>query len=164
MPTSVRTQESLSLMQTPLPPGLVLAYASRRDEPDLRPWLEQLVSMQRLVLPRCEGDNLVLHHIESLEHDLVTGAFSLQEPKATCATVDPASLSLVLVPGLAFDVSGGRLGRGRGYYDRLLERTTCPLWGTALTAHIVDKVPLEPHDRRLTHLLTPRGCFPCRAP
>jgi 5-formyltetrahydrofolate cyclo-ligase len=62
---------------------------------------------------------------------------------------------LILVPGVAFDLHGGRLGRGKGYYDRLLKElrgTTC---GVAFDQQVVEAIPVEPHDVRLDHVLTP---------
>ena len=59
------------------------------------------------------------------------------------------------MPGVAFDVSGGRTGRGAGFYDRLLSRITGPRCGVAFDEQIVDKVPSESHDLRMNHLLTP---------
>jgi 5-formyltetrahydrofolate cyclo-ligase len=62
---------------------------------------------------------------------------------------------LILVPGVAFDLRGGRLGRGRGYYDRLLSGLQGYRCGVAFDEQIVDRVPLEPHDASLNCILTP---------
>jgi len=64
-------------------------------------------------------------------------------------------LDLALVPGVAFDLNGHRLGRGKGYYDRLLAMLTGPACGVAFDQQIVSQVPNEPHDVRLSCILTP---------
>ncbi len=87
--------------------------------------------------------------------DLQVGHFGIREPRSPCAPLPLTRLDLILVPGVAFDLHGRRLGRGKGYYDQLLkglQGTTC---GVALDQQIVAEVPAEPHDVRLKCLLTP---------
>jgi 5-formyltetrahydrofolate cyclo-ligase len=86
---------------------------------------------------------------------LQLGHFGIREPETRCARLTSGKLDLILVPGVAFDLRGGRLGRGKGYYDRLLRElrgTTC---GVAFEEQIVGEIPVEPHDVRLKFLLTP---------
>jgi 5-formyltetrahydrofolate cyclo-ligase len=70
--------------------------------------------------------------------------------------VDPASLDVVVVPGLAFTADGRRLGQGGGHYDRFLRRLRpgCVTVGAAFAEQLVDDLPTEPHDVRLTHVAT----------
>jgi 5-formyltetrahydrofolate cyclo-ligase len=70
--------------------------------------------------------------------------------------VDPASLDVVVVPGLAFTADGRRLGQGGGHYDRFLPRLRagCVTIGAAFAEQLVDDLPTEPHDIRLTHVAT----------
>jgi 5-formyltetrahydrofolate cyclo-ligase len=75
---------------------------------------------------------------------LVAASFGLLEP--TGATVDPQSIDLVIVPGLAYTASGHRLGYGGGNYDRFLPLTRAATVGVCFTEQLVDAVPLEPHD------------------
>lgn len=81
------------------------------------------------------------------------------QPAGDAPTVDPGSVDLVLVPGLAFDDRGTRLGYGRGLYDGLLPtlRAGVPLVGVTLDACVAPRLPREPHDVPMTHLLTPAG-------
>jgi 5-formyltetrahydrofolate cyclo-ligase len=65
------------------------------------------------------------------------------------------------VPGLAFDRRGGRLGRGKGYYDRFLLETSGLRVGICFEDQVVEKIPGEAHDLRMDFLITPAGIFPC---
>lgn len=93
----------------------------------------------------------------------VAGPLQIREP-AVKAWVSPVAVDLFLVPGLAFDRSGGRLGYGGGHYDRLLaERAARSLLvGLALDWQVVDAVPMESHDRRMDWIATPRRMIRCR--
>ena len=79
----------------------------------------------------------------------------MREPAAHCAEVPLNRLDLVLVPGVAFDARGGRLGRGKGFYDRLLAAVRGTKCGVAFDEQIVDAVPNGPLDIRLNCILTP---------
>jgi 5-formyltetrahydrofolate cyclo-ligase len=88
--------------------------------------------------------------------------FGFLQPSADAPRVAPADVDLVLVPGLAFDRRGGRLGYGQGLYDRLLPalRAGVPRVGVAIDALVVGRLPTEAHDVAMTHLLTPAGLRP----
>lgn len=85
--------------------------------------------------------------------------FGFLQPRSDAPAVDPASIDLVLVPGLAFDVRGARLGYGQGHFDRLLPGLPlrAPRVGVAHDAWVVERLPAEAHDVPMTHLLTPSG-------
>jgi 5-formyltetrahydrofolate cyclo-ligase len=94
-----------------------------------------------------------------VEHpdQLIEGMYGIKEPKLVEERViDPQELELVLVPGLAFDKSNNRLGRGVGYYDRFLAGlpTGTPILGLAYDFQVVDRLPLEVHDIALTGVIT----------
>lgn len=82
-----------------------------------------------------------------------------RQPPADALDVDRGAVDLILVPGLAFDRHGGRLGYGRGLYDGLLPTLPqgAPRVAVAIDAWVVERLPLEPHDVLVTHLLTPAG-------
>ncbi len=102
-----------------------------------------------VLLPRvtdAAAGEMALHHVRGWD-DLVVGAFGIQEPAAHCPEADPADIGLAVVPGLAFDGAGHRLGQGGGFYDRLLSRVQAPVWATCFDAQVVAEVPTAPHDR-----------------
>jgi 5-formyltetrahydrofolate cyclo-ligase len=114
---------------------------------------------KQVVCPRVVDGSRDLDHrrIESLD-DLVQSALGLWEPGLSCPEVDVATLDVVLVPGLAFDRRGGRLGMGGGYYDRFLaasrERGSAVAIGLCYRAQLVDRVPQVQRDVALDWIVS----------
>ena len=124
----------------------VMLYHALADEPDTHPLLEKYAASKSIVLPCVEGDNIVPRLYRG-ERDLRIGAYGIAEP------VGPvfeylAAISFILVPGVAFDAAGHRLGRGKGYYDRFLSALPARpfLLGACFAWQQVPAVPFEPHD------------------
>ena len=133
---------------------VVAAYSALGSEPDLRPfdWTGKSV-----LLPRVEGENLVFHAVENASQ-LKTGAFGVMEPDAEkCPIADVASAEIIFVPGLAFTADGARLGRGRGFYDRLLAKLPPHILrvGACFQSQTVAEIPSEPHDQEVDLMLSP---------
>lgn len=131
--------------------GTVLAFMPLPDEVDILPLLVGLAASGRLVLPRVVDGGIVLHRVANLDA-LRVGPMRLREPAPTAVEELPEDIDVALIPGLAFTRDGGRLGRGKGMYDRLLPRLRpeVPRIGIAFAEQIVDELPLEPHDIRLS--------------
>jgi 5-formyltetrahydrofolate cyclo-ligase len=117
---------------------------------------------KRVVVPWCvvETNTLELFWLEDMS-ELVEGAYKILEPKEDlrrlpAKVVRPEDLDLVMVPGTAFDLNGGRMGQGKGYYDRLLTtaRRDAPLVGMAFDCQIFDEIPVAPHDVFMDLVLT----------
>ena len=100
-------------------------------------------------------DSYQPYHIQNLESDLLPGKFGIHEPNGNCAPCLLKQLDLVLVPGLAFDLSGSRLGRGGGFYDKLLAGLSGTKCGVAFDEQLLGNIPVEPHDIPVDYLLTP---------
>lgn len=77
---------------------------------------------RRWVWPRVDGDDLHFHHVENPGEQLRPGAFGVREPSPELPVIPMSGIDAFFCPGLAFDARGGRLGRGRGFYDRMLSR------------------------------------------
>ena len=138
----------------------VLAYCSFRNEPDLSPLLAQQRSWG---LPRCQGKDLIWHRwFPTCSWPLRSGTYGITEPDPTSPTVDPHKVDLILVPAVACDVRGYRLGYGGGFYDRML---TYPHWQGKPTIGIVfefarlPKIPKNSWDRPLSGICTESGLF-----
>lgn len=91
--------------------------------------------------------------------ELVLGKFKIPEPAPEAPCIPLKELDLVLVPGVAFDRTGRRLGRGRGFYDRLLAEVRGIKCGVAYDWQVVAKLPDEPHDIKMDFVLTPSQLF-----
>jgi 5-formyltetrahydrofolate cyclo-ligase len=141
--------------------GTVLLYATAfPEEIATRPLLVQALEHgKRLVCPRVDRATrrLRLFLVNDLEHDLRPGTLGIPEPRGDCREVEPAAVDWVLVPGLAFDTRGYRLGRGAGHYDRLLPtlRPETPRCALILDCQWVDDLPIEPHDVPLDAVVSP---------
>jgi len=136
----------------------ILLFAPLAEEPDIWPLLSEAIAAGKTVaLPAfVPGTSLyTARQIIEPARDLVPGKFGIREPAANCPEVALNRLDLALVPGIAFDVSGGRLGRGKGFYDRLLPAVNGLKCGVAFDEQIVDVVPVGPMDVRLNCILTP---------
>jgi 5-formyltetrahydrofolate cyclo-ligase len=99
---------------------------------------------------------LDLGSVTDVERDVAPGYRGIPEPRAHCAPIDLATIDWVLVPGVAFDLAGRRLGYGGGYYDRLLP-LLCPdaaRIAGALDLQVVDQVPAAPHDLTVDTIVT----------
>lgn len=133
----------------------VLLYSSIfPEEFDTRPMLRlALDSNKRLICPRVlpKESRLALSEIRDLSGDFVRGMLGIPEPRRDRPEVDIAEVDWVLVPGLGFDDRCYRIGRGGGYYDRLLPtlRAGVLRWSLCLSSQWVPALPVEPHDQQL---------------
>ena len=123
---------------------------------------EALGHGKRVAVPWCvvETNQLELFLLEDMS-ELVEGAYKILEPKTElrslpAKTVRPEELDLVMVPGTAFDPRGGRMGQGKGYYDRLLSRARpdAPLVALAFDCQLFDAIPVAAHDVFMDLVLT----------
>jgi 5-formyltetrahydrofolate cyclo-ligase len=148
----------------------VMAYCSFGSEIDTMPLLRAIArSRKSLVLPKVNRAlaRLETFKVEDIDASLVIGAWGIREPNAElCVPVALEEIELVLVPGAAFDRQGGRIGYGKGYYDRLL--AACSLAGrhprtvaAAFETQVVDFAPMESHDVHIDTLVTESGVCKC---
>jgi 5-formyltetrahydrofolate cyclo-ligase len=89
------------------------------------------------------------------------GAFRIPEPDAMCPVHSPGEADLIVIPGIAFDMSGKRIGYGKGYYDRALHQLEGKgrLVGFCYDFQVVGEIPAEPHDVRMDMIVTERRIF-----
>jgi 5-formyltetrahydrofolate cyclo-ligase len=137
---------------------LIFFYAPMPEEIDIWPLLgDAMAGGKTVALPRFDSatQRYVACQILDVAKDLSQGRFGIREPGGHCIAVPPNRLDLVLVPGVAFDVHGRRLGRGKGFYDQMLASVRGTTCGVAFDEQIVEAIPVEPHDVHLNCILTP---------
>jgi 5-formyltetrahydrofolate cyclo-ligase len=136
----------------------ILFFAPTPDELDLWPMLEEaLAAGKSVALPRFDAlsGSYTASYVKEPLQDLTLGKFGIHEPTASCTRAPLNRLDFILVPGVAFDLHGRRLGRGKGFYDQLLADVRGRTCGVAFDEQIVGDVPIEPHDVSLNCILTP---------
>lgn len=114
-----------------------------------------------VVLPRVDNEThtLKLHRVEDIERQIQPGFHGIYEPHASCPVIEPSEVEWVLLPGLAFDPHGGRLGYGGGYFDRLLSTIPQIAYriGLGYRFQLLSQVPTEPHDQWMDTVVLPIG-------
>lgn len=138
----------------------IFCYVSMPDEADTRGLiLRCLAEGKSVCIPRVVPGAGVIEArgLEKWDGSFTSGPFGILEPDpAVTPLADPAGIDLVIVPGLAFDRDGYRLGRGKGYYDRFLKALgpRAARIALAFAFQCVDRVPREPHDERIDKVLS----------
>lgn len=132
--------------------GWILSYASFGSELSTELLNQKLAQEKRLVLPKRVGNTLKLFmSLEAPRHE----EKKLWESWDETHEIDPHHIRLAVVPALAFDPFGFRLGYGKGYYDKLLPllEAPTPCWGVGFSCQMLDKLPRETHDIRLSKVI-----------
>jgi len=146
----------------------VMYYIDVRSEVRTRHALpDALASGKKIVVPWCnDRGELELFHLQSMD-ELSVGMYKILEPKAELRhhadrVVAPEALDLVMVPGVAFDRRGGRMGHGKGYYDKLLQhaRPETPLVALAFECQMFPEIPVASHDIFMDKIITESAVYP----
>ena len=136
----------------------ILFFAPLPDELDVWPLLEESLATGTLcALPffNPQTRQYVARQITNPATQIVTGKFGVREPDSTTAEIPLEKFNLILVPGMAFDLKGNRLGRGRGFYDRMLAETAGIKCGVCHDGQLFPEIPAEPQDVKVDFILTP---------
>lgn len=140
----------------------IMLYYSINYEVETVSIIQELLNQgKEIALPACAPrKNLLVGRIKDIK-ELVKGKFGLWEPSLAGPTIDPSDLDLIIVPGLAFDCQGFRLGYGAGYYDRFLIKTSALKIGLAYDFQIIPSLPVESFDIPVDTVLTPLQYLEC---
>ncbi|MCG3119808.1 MAG: putative protein YqgN [bacterium] len=142
---------------------IIHTYVALPHEVDTLALIRRLLSRgHQVAVPKVESDNTLQHFYITDFSALQAGVLGILEPAPEKSRrAPPAQFDLVIVPGLAFDHAGNRLGAGKGYYDRFLTEVTAPKIALAFAFQIIDKVPIAPHDQRVDMIMTEDGLIVC---
>lgn len=153
--------ESLSLFQKS---RTILAYFSFKQELDLCSLFNK--GDRNWGFPRCVGSSLHWHFWRP-QDKLLLNSYGIKEPLPQAATIYPVTVDLILVPAVAVDRFGYRLGYGGGFYDRFLgspELVNKPTIGVVFNQHCLPQLPVEPWDRQLNYICTEFAFHKTRIP
>jgi len=152
----------------------VMFYVSFRSEVETEKMTRNALKLKKkIVIPVVHGEKIVVSEIKNLKKELTKGSFGIKEPKKEFRRrVNQKEIDLVVVPGVVFDKRGGRLGYGRGYYDRFLRSKSirsrmsrsrqCALIGLAFDLQIARKIPLVKEDMKVDKIVTESGIVDCK--
>lgn len=137
---------------------IVLLYYSLADEVQTHDFVEKWHRQKTILLPVVKGDELELR-VYTGKQSLTTGeAYHIEEPTGEAFTAY-GQIDLAVIPGVSFDSEGNRLGRGKGYYDRLLPLLHSYNIGICYEFQISEHIPTEPFDRTMDEVWTENGRF-----
>jgi 5-formyltetrahydrofolate cyclo-ligase len=158
-------REILAPLAARTPGAIVALYAPVSSEVDTRAIaLHAAARHLRVAYPRVAGPRKLVFAITTPD-ELTAGAFRIPEPPADAVAVAPTAIAAFVVPGVAFDRRGARLGWGHGYYDATLATAPAAVRaGVAFESQIVAQVPTGPSDEPVHLIITERAVHRCRAP
>ena len=152
---SVTIQKTLLSMGVFEIPTTILLYHALPDEVNTELLLSKLSNRRegnkRIILPVVEGEYLILK--EYIPEEMGNGYRNISEPTGN-VQIDPSEIELAIIPGMAFDSECNRMGRGKGFYDRLIPYLKCSTIGLGFNFQMVDKIPCEEFDKPLDMVIT----------
>lgn len=131
----------------------VALYNAIPGEVQTAAFLEKWFEKKVLLLPLIAGEDLRLLPYKGTD-SLKPGAFGIMEPIVEEEAMDESKIDLIIVPGVAFDRQLNRMGRGKGYYDRLLSTLQVPKIGICFDFQLLESVPTEPFDKKMDMIIT----------
>ncbi|WP_300726231.1 5-formyltetrahydrofolate cyclo-ligase [uncultured Bacteroides sp.] len=135
----------------------VLLYYSLPDEVFTHEFVARWSKEKEIILPVVTGDTLELCRYEGPE-SLKKGSYGIDEPTGI-RLKDYSHIQLAIIPGVGFDMEGNRLGRGKGYYDRLLPQLNAYKIGICFQFQIIPQLPTDTFDIRMDEVWTEEGCI-----
>lgn len=145
--SSTGLTSQLRLLVEKLSPAVIASYQPMPSEPDVTEFNQWAKENHRLVFPKVVGSNL-----EFAEGPLSRGSYGIDEPTGPRVH----QIDLVLVPALAIDQQGNRLGKGKGFYDRFLASYSGVCFAVVFDEEVLTELPIESHDRAVSGVITPK--------
>lgn len=154
-----REEQSLAIVDKLFPIlnkySVIALYASRFDEVNLDSLITKLISLNKIVvLPKVEGNILNFYKVSALDELIKSTHFNIREPKGDEERlINKEDIEVIVCPGVAYDKSNNRLGRGKGYYDRYLTDIKAYKIGVCFQQQIIDKLPTSSSDIKMDELV-----------
>jgi len=130
----------------------ILLYYSLQDEVFTHEFISKWSKEKNIFLPTIMEENILLYYFLN-KQEMQIGKYGIKEP-VSIPFKDYKEIDLAIIPGVAFDLEGNRLGRGKGYYDRLLPKLNCPKIGICFSFQRLDKIPTEIHDISMDYVVS----------
>lgn len=140
----------------------ILLYYSLPDEVQTHDFVEKWSWNKNITLPVVKGEELELRRYTG-KQDLQKGSYGIEEPQGELFT-DYEKIDLAIIPGVAFDRQGNRLGRGKGYYDRLLKQLKAYKIGICFDFQICEQIPTEEFDKPMDEIWSEQTSFTSHNP
>lgn len=132
---------------------IILFYVSTPEEVDTHELIQTHLNKKTILVPTVHGNHLKCYELTKW-NQLKKGTYGILEIPSTLHSPFTQPPELIIVPGIAFDTKGHRVGYGKGYYDNTLSRHSAPTIGLAYQLQVVDHIPQEPHDQAVDILIT----------
>lgn len=142
----------------------ILIYISFENEVDTKILIKKYIKDKTLVVPKSNPKNfsLTLYEIKSLM-DLEKGSYGILEPKKGTLKINENEIGLAIIPGVAFDKQGQRIGYGKAYYDKLIKKLNCTKIGLAYNIQLVENIPSQSHDQPVDLIITEDKTIDCHS-
>lgn len=127
----------------------VLLFSSLPDEVNTHDLIGRYYKDKQILLPTVIGDDMELHLYNGVAEQ---GAYGIDEAVGPLVT-NYDTIDLAVIPGVAFDRRGNRLGRGKGYYDKFLPQLRCHTIGLCFPFQLINEIPTEPHDIKVNEVI-----------
>lgn len=158
--TSTEIWDTLAKMEQFISARTVLLYSSMSTEVNTMDFIGKWAESKTIVLPVVSGNNLLLRKYEP--EKMAPGYRGIMEPTSDSEEIPPSQVDLAIIPGVAFDRQGNRLGHGKGFYDRLLPELDCPRIGVAYDGQIYDHLKTDDWDQKMDFVITPSNVYICK--
>jgi 5-formyltetrahydrofolate cyclo-ligase len=133
--------------------NVIALYFSKSDEVRTEKLLEEWKNKKEILLPSVSGNNIDFYKYEGITR-MKTGAFGIKEPDESSPRIDVSKIDLFVAPGVAFDLNRNRLGRGKGFYDRLLSGINKPIIGLCFGFQLKSRIPASKTDVKMSKIIT----------
>jgi len=138
----------------------IFLYISTKDEVSTRDLIKNHFGTKKIIVPKShtKSNTLTLHEIGSIK-DTAKGSYSILEPNAHTKIVSPQNIAISIIPGIAFDKKGHRVGYGKAYYDKIANSLTGLKIGLAYEVQIVNNIPAQKHDIPVDIIITEKAVY-----